>query len=90
MDLSTKKMVTAFTKMNNALVYFPGGSATSKYSPYVASRKILLQLQNISNVQLPPNYYNSGTLILATYGTQWYCTVQNMLCSIFAVLVGIY
>ena len=31
-NLSTRRMVAAFTKMNEALVYFPGATAASKYS----------------------------------------------------------
>ena len=30
-NLSTRPMVAAFTKMNEALVYFPGATAASKY-----------------------------------------------------------
>ena len=31
-NLSTRRMVAAFTKMNKALVYFPGATAAAKYS----------------------------------------------------------
>ena len=30
--MSTRKMVAAFTKMNNALVYFPGATESDKYT----------------------------------------------------------